>query len=151
MNTKKGNITAVLASLLIVLFLYTSVSKLLNMRDFRDSMTSQPIAPWLSYILGRTLPFVEILVAILLYINKTRLLGFIISLGMMVSFTIYIGLGLIHAFSRTPCSCGGVFTQMSWQNHFLFNLLFIVISLAGIILLTAEPHYKIRLQKNGRT
>jgi hypothetical protein len=31
-----------------------------------------------------------------------------------------------------PCSCGGIISKLSWKQHILFNLFFIMLSITGI-------------------
>jgi hypothetical protein len=31
-----------------------------------------------------------------------------------------------------PCSCGGIISKLSWKQHIIFNLFFIVLSVIGI-------------------
>lgn len=130
---KRELISTICAAILVMLFLYTALNKMLDYDVFKDAMSSQPIAPWMASLLVKTLPATEIIVSILLSIPRTRLIGFYCSLILMVSFTVYIGLGIVHAFTRVPCSCGGIFNGMGWQSHFLINLFFIATVVTGII------------------
>jgi hypothetical protein len=34
--------------------------------------------------------------------------------------------------ANLPCSCGGVIQQLSWKQHIVFNISFIVLGIAGI-------------------
>jgi hypothetical protein len=128
----KDTLATLLAAPLVALFLYTCTSKYLDLADYVQSMKLQPLYPWLRTLVQYGLPPAEVVTALLLMWRRTRRIGFFISLGLMVSFTIYIGLGLAHVFPRVPCTCGGVFRQFSWKMHFYFNLFFIGVSLAGI-------------------
>ena len=33
-----------------------------------------------------------------------------------------------------PCSCGGVLEKMSWNEHLIFNIAFVVLGLVAILL-----------------
>lgn len=50
----------------------------------------------------------------------------------MTMFTTYIYVILNYS-SFTPCSCGGVLEKMSWTEHLLFNIVFILLSGLAII------------------
>src|SRR5882724_1761836 len=101
---KKEIIITLLAASLIMLFIYTSFSKIFNYRDFKESMAVQPLPVWIISILLKTLPAIEIITSLLLIFPKTRLFGFWTSLILMISFTTYITLGLLNFFKRIPCS-----------------------------------------------
>ncbi|MDX1365731.1 MAG: hypothetical protein R3243_16110, partial [Arenibacter latericius] len=32
-----------------------------------------------------------------------------------------------------PCSCGGIISLLSWEQHLVFNLVFLLLSIVGII------------------
>jgi putative oxidoreductase len=139
----KELIVSGLASMLVLLFIYTSASKLFDIRDFQSSMGRQPLPTWLIKVLMKTLPATEIAVSLLLIFPKTRLIGFYVASGMMTAFTIYVGLGIAHALKNIPCSCGGIFKNISWQSHFYINLIFLAISIGGIILYSTTSHSRL--------
>lgn len=118
--------------LLILLFIYTAVSKLIDFDQFRNQMFNQTLPHWLISVLIWTLPEIEIGTAILLVFEQTKIVGFYLSAILMVLFTGYVSLALLHYFDRVPCSCGGVITALGWKMHFLFNLFFLLLSFLGI-------------------
>ncbi len=122
------------AFVLIFLFTYVTTSKLADIPEFRQSLNNQPLDNKFTPALMVVLPFVEYMTAILLFFNKTRLLGFISSTILLVIFTTYIVLVLSNHFDRIPCSCGGITQYMTWNQHLLFNTIFIFISILGLIL-----------------
>lgn len=130
--TRKA-IVDVIAALLILLFTYTAVSKLMGMDLFKVLLAQSPgignHAAWL-YI---ALPSVELIIAALLFFPGTRLKGLYASCIMMLSFTIYVGY-MLSTGSELPCSCGGVIAAMTWQQHLYFNIFFTLAAMAGIIL-----------------
>ncbi|ETZ24167.1 hypothetical protein N824_16640 [Pedobacter sp. V48] len=84
-------------------------------------------------ILGWLVPAVEIVIALLLMFPKTTSLGLFAALGLMTLFTAYI-IAILNFSENIPCSCGGVLEHMSWQQHLVFNLVFVFLSIAGILL-----------------
>ncbi len=51
----------------------------------------------------------------------------------MVMFTAYIV--LITRFSDyVPCSCGGVLEKLSWDQHLVFNIGFVVLGFMAIVI-----------------
>lgn len=128
-------IIEIISSLLILLFLYASVSKWLAFKSFIGDMNNQPFPNWMTPWLVWSIPSLEVIIAILLIFDRTRLAGLYASLVLMGAFTVYTAAVLLHAFRYIPCSCGGVIRRLTWPQHLVFNLFFVGISMAGIILL----------------
>jgi hypothetical protein len=130
--TRKA-IVDVIAALLILLFTYTAVSKLMGLDLFRILLAQAPgigdQASWLYIVI----PAVELIIAALLFFPATRLKGLYASFVLMLSFTVYVGY-MVNIGGNLPCSCGGVISAMTWQQHLYFNILFTLAALAGIIL-----------------
>ena len=136
---KRKIIIEIISSLLILLFLYASVSKWLAFRTFIGEMNNQPFPNWMTPFLVWSIPFIEVLIAVGLIFEKTRVQSFYASLMLMLAFTIYTVAILLHAFKYIPCSCGGVIRKLTWPQHLFFNLFFVGISILGIILKKREP------------
>lgn len=131
---RKKIIIEVISSLLILLFLYASVSKWLAFKSFIGDMNNQPFPNWMTPWLVWSIPSIEVLIVVLLIFERSRLPGLYASLGLMLAFTIYTVAVLLHAFAYIPCSCGGVIKKLTWSQHLVLNLFFVGISIAGIIL-----------------
>jgi putative oxidoreductase len=128
-------IIEIISSLLILLFLYASVSKWLAFKSFVGDMNNQPFPNWMTPWLVWGIPSIEVLIVLLLIFDRTRLSGLYASLALMLAFTIYTAAVLLHSFKYVPCSCGGVIRKLTWPQHLVFNLFFVVISVVGIILI----------------
>src|SRR5579883_2268366 len=127
-------ILEVIATLLVFLFLYASLSKILDFKTFIREMNNQPLPNSWTPFLVRIIPCSEIALSITLIFEQTRLLGFYGSLILMSAFSIYSIIILLHAFSYIPCSCGGIIRRLSWRQHFVLDLFFVALSITGIIL-----------------
>jgi putative oxidoreductase len=136
--TLKDVFIEVICFLLVVLFLYASMSKYLNYQEFTGDMLNQPFPHWLAGFFILTVPATEILIILLLAIGsfggrlRLRMFGLYASLVLMSLFTIYTVIILLHFFPRVPCSCGGVIKRLSWTQHMMLNLFFVIITIAGI-------------------
>ena len=123
----------IISALLILLFVYAAVSKLLDYQKFQVQLSQSPLltafAEWVSWII----PSLEIIISIMLVIPKFRLLGLYASFSLMVMFTAYI-IAITKFSDYVPCSCGGVLQNMSWNQHLIFNIGFVFLALAGIVL-----------------
>lgn len=129
---KRSYLKTVYAVLLIFLFCYTALVKLLNLQEFRKELANQVLPEWSKPSLAWLIPGSEILVAGLLAFSVSRKIGFYGSTILMALFTGYMGLTYFGFFDRVPCSCGGVLRNMGFGVHLLFNLFFLILSIAGI-------------------
>ncbi|MES2003013.1 MAG: MauE/DoxX family redox-associated membrane protein [Bacteroidota bacterium] len=123
----KGTLTLITCSLLILLFSYTAVSKLIDLDGFAYDMHNQPFPRWFSSTLVYLLPVMELLIAGLLFSNRTRAMGLWVAGMLMTFFTVYTCLVLLKVFYKVPCSCGGVIKRLNWQQHLFFNLFFVAL------------------------
>jgi putative oxidoreductase len=136
---KRKIIIEIISSLLILLFLYASLSKWLAFKTFIGDMNNQPFPNWMTPFLVWFIPIIEVLIVIGLIFEKTRVQSLYASLFLMLAFTVYTVAILLHSFRYIPCSCGGVIRKLTWPQHLVFNLFFVGISLLGIILKKREP------------
>ena len=128
---KRKIIIEIISSLLILLFLYASVSKWLAFKLFIGEMNNQPFPNWITPFLVWSIPFIEVLIAVGLIFEKTRVPAFYASFVLMTAFTIYTVAILLHAFSYVPCSCGGVVSWLSWRSHLVFNTVLTLLGMVG--------------------
>ncbi len=115
----------------ILLFVYAAISKLITFEAFQVQLTQSPLLSAYANAIAYIVLIVELLFALLLSIQTTRLLGLYLSYGLMVAFTIYIYLIINHS-DFIPCSCGGVLEKMGWTEHLWFN---IIVSLLALVAL----------------
>ena len=118
--------------LLILLWVYAALSKLLDFRHFTWEMRNQTLPTGVQTLLIYLLPPVEIAVAAMLMFQRTVISGLYASLFLLTLFTGYISLTLLHFFSYVPCSCGGILEDLGWGAHLVFNLLFLLLTLTAL-------------------
>lgn len=118
--------------LLISLWFYTVLAKITDLRLFQYQMQQMPFNHFIKLLITYTVPALETITMLLLILGK-RFSGLVLSLFLLLGFTTYIILVLSHFFPKTPCSCGGLISTMSWKMHFWFNLMFIVINVYCLI------------------
>ena len=138
-----------ISALLILLFLYASMSKFMDFYTFTGEMLNQPLPHYLTRFLIWFIPITEIVLCLLLLFERTRLLGLYGSLGFMSLFTIYSIIIVLNFFGRIPCSCGGVIKRLTWRQHIILNLFFVAISISGIILQRKKLFNSITITKNS--
>ncbi len=129
----KGIIVEIISILLILLFGYAAVSKLLNYKLFVSQINESPVFPSMSHVFAWLIPLVELATCAFLIVPKWKLKGLYASTFLMFGFTLYITY-ILTLSDKIPCSCGGILSQLNWNRHLIFNIIFIAISLLGILL-----------------
>ena len=130
---KRTTIVEIISSLLILLFVYTATSKLLDYNSFKHVLVKSPLIGDVAGIIALALPITEAVVSLLLFIPPTRLWGLYGSFALMSVFTLYLAYMILFT-PNLPCSCGGVLRQMTWNQHLVFNIFFLLLSLTGVVL-----------------
>lgn len=128
---KRENIILICSSLLIILWIYAAGSKLTSYDNFLFSLNRQPLPHWSIPFIAIAIPAIELVTVGLLALDKGRTLGFLLSLLLMTSFTLYVALALTGAFGEIPCSCGGIISELKWKGHLIFNMFFTAIAWIG--------------------
>lgn len=129
----------VIAILLISLFTYAAVSKLMTYTNFKFQLKRSPYLTNIAGFVSFLLPTIEIAISVLLVKRNTRLFGFYGAFFLMCLFTGYIYIMLNYS-PYLPCTCGGVLSSMSWNQHLYFNICFMVLSLVGILLMAKQNY-----------
>lgn len=132
---KKG-IVEVICLLYILLFVYAAVSKILDFENFQVQLGQSPLLSAFAGSVSWGVPLVELLIALLLLIPRFRFIGLLAAFSLMVMFTTYIII-ILNFSSFVPCSCGGILEKMGWTEHLIFNIVFVVLALIGILQLTS--------------
>ncbi|AWW33176.1 hypothetical protein DN752_13175 [Echinicola strongylocentroti] len=117
----------------MLLWTFTGMEKLLGYNSYLGEIKNQvfPMA-WAEWIAPAVL-VAELGLALLLLAGPTRQLGLALSILLMGVFATYIGLVWMGAFPRVPCSCAGFLESMGWPAHFVFNSIFILAGLFGLL------------------
>lgn len=110
----------------IFLFVYTGSDKLAHLERFSRGIMKIPYIGGLVPIIGPGIPLLEIGIALLLIWPRSKRLGLQLATGLMVLFTLYLGLMLLFVKNRL-CHCGGVIESLGWGQHIVFNLIFVLL------------------------
>jgi hypothetical protein len=121
----------VIVFLCVLLFVYAGSSKLIATDKFLAQIRNAPYIGPYAPVVVYAIPILEWVIALLLLWPRTRLWGFRLFTGLMVVFTVYIGL-IITVAPHIPCSCGGVLEQLGWGDHLVLNLIYIGLGVWGI-------------------
>jgi uncharacterized membrane protein len=110
-----------ISALFILLFVYTAISKLQDHTRFVRILSQSPLLSSAAGFISISLPLVELAITILLFFPVYRELGMILTLALMLAFTLYISFMLLYT-SDLPCACGGVLKNLSWSEHLKLNI-----------------------------
>jgi uncharacterized membrane protein YphA (DoxX/SURF4 family) len=131
--------------LVVLLFAYAGVTKLLDSAGFQRELSLSPLIPeGMVANVSMLLPALELVVCALLFFERYTKLAFYAAYFLMLFFTLYI-LFLLNYSTYIPCSCGGVLGNMSWNTHILFNLLFVILTGAAIFILEKRTSKKVSI------
>jgi uncharacterized membrane protein YphA (DoxX/SURF4 family) len=126
----------------ILLFVYAATSKLGDYQKFHvqigQSPLLSPFSEWVTWVI----PFSELGIAILLAFQRFRAMAMYAAFTLMVLFTAYI-FAITHYIEYVPCSCGGILEHMNWNQHFYFNLFFVMLAVIGIFFMNISSGYSI--------
>ena len=125
--------TEIISAFFILLFVYTATSKLLTHKTFLISLNKSPLLSIASGFLSWTIPAIEIAISILLFVPRFRRTGLLFSFSLMTLFTVYIAYMLMTS-SHLPCSCGGVISKLTWQQHLWLNVFLTMLAASAIYL-----------------
>jgi uncharacterized membrane protein YphA (DoxX/SURF4 family) len=133
MNNKRALIIEIITAAFVILFVYAATTKLLDYDKSRLQLGQSPVLTQVAGIVVWLVPVIEFLIALLLSTKRFRLAGLYASFTLMVMFTAYIV--VITRFSDyVPCSCGGVLEKLTWNQHLMFNIIFVGLGATSILL-----------------
>lgn len=124
---------------LIVLFVYASLSKILDYENFRTELGQSPV---LTAYAGTAAPLIlalEVLTAVFLAWKPARKWALLSSFTLMVMFTSYIII-ILNFSDYIPCSCGGVLQRLGWREHVIFNIVFVIFAGAGFYIVQHKEY-----------
>ena len=131
----------------ILLFVYAAATKLIDFHDFQVQLGKSPLLTAFARPVALLIPCIEIAISLLLASARWRLTALYASFFIMVMFSAYIYY-ILHFAAYIPCSCGGILQNMTWTQHIVFNLVFVV--LAAIAALIYYPESRPARVVSGR-
>jgi len=126
-------ITETVCALYTLLFVYAATSKFLDFENFQVQLGQSPVLGAFAGAVSYAVPILELAISILLWVPKTRAVALWCCYTLMLMFTAYIFIILKYS-SFVPCSCGGVLEKMDWTTHLYFNLVFVLLAAAALLL-----------------
>ena len=139
----------IISALLILLFVYTAISKLLDFSNFKAVLVKSPLIGSFAGIISIVLPLIELFISALLIIPQSKIKGLFLSFLVMCVFTIYLGLMILFS-AELPCSCGGVIGSFSWSQHLIFNVIVTILALIAWSLAKKNNNLFIAINRGNR-
>lgn len=135
--------------LFIVLFTYAGLTKLLEGHRFYDNIRNSSIlgGETVASLASWTVPLAELAVAMLLVRGRTRLMGLYGAMALMLLFTGYT-VAIVFFAPYRPCSCGGIISLLTWEQHLVLNVALLLLALLAIRF--SRQHRKIPYGKNSK-
>jgi len=143
---KKKTWLQVIGLMIVFLFVYTALSKLLSYRIYYYDLQRSPELGRFATPISIIIPGLELIAAalILFPLRKRPRLGYWIATGLMTAFTLYVAYVIKFA-DEQPCTCGGIIRQLTWPQHLVFNIVFTALCIIALRLsksadASAPPH-----------
>jgi hypothetical protein len=133
----KSIIADVIIYAFIILFIYTATSKIESFSSFKLVLSKSVLIGKYNVFVAWAVPSAEILISGLLVFPKTKKAGLLSSLAIMLLFTSYL-IYMVNSGSQLICTCGGVLSSLTWQQHIWFNAVFILLAAIGLKFLKPE-------------
>ncbi|MGS2765021.1 MauE/DoxX family redox-associated membrane protein [Sinomicrobium sp. M5D2P9] len=127
----------IICFLFIILFLYAATTKLMDYEKFRVQIGQSPILISIGAWIAWFIPVTELIIAGMLVVSRFREIALYASFSLMTMFTAYIYI-ILHYSPFVPCSCGGILEKMGWEEHLVFNIIFVLLALIGILILSQK-------------
>ncbi|PZO26495.1 MAG: hypothetical protein DCE86_14350, partial [Flavobacteriaceae bacterium] len=145
----KNTVTDIICFLYIVLFVYAAINKLLDFENFQVQLGQSPLLSSFAGFVSYTVISVEFIVSLMLCLPRTRYAGIFAAFCLMSMFSTYIFI-MLNFSPFVPCSCGGILEKMSWTQHLIFNVVFVVIALVALLIGRIEELQFYIVKKHGK-
>lgn len=127
----------IISALFVLLFVYAALNKIQDFEKFKVDLGKSPIIGGFATFIAYAIPALEFLIAILIVMKRYQLFALFASYSLMLLFSLYI-ITILKFSPYIPCSCGGILQTMTWNQHLVFNLAFVLFSIVSIIIYPEE-------------
>lgn len=114
-----------------VFFSYASIIKAKDFDAFRRELGESPGLEGSGTAVAFGIIAVQTVAAVLLCYRPSRFWGLWTTLWTVAGFAAYIAVILLFS-KNLPCTCIGLFENMSWQGNLVFNMVLVLTALMGI-------------------
>jgi len=138
---RHGVIREIIAGLFIFLFAYTGINKLFHYSDFAAALSGSSIIGDKARIAAIGIPIINILIAFLLFLPRTRRYGLAGALALMILYSTYVAWALFFS-THLPCRCAGILNWLTWKQQLIFNVIITAIAIMGVITGSANKQHQ---------
>lgn len=142
-------LTVVISGLFVLLFTYAGISKLTDIQRFSVELKKSPLLVSISEYVGIFIPVFELAIALLLITERFRLIALYSSFWLMALFSAYL-ISILNFSDYVPCTCGGVLQSMTWNQHIVFNISFLLLAAIAVLIYDKNDHV-LQYNRNSRT
>lgn len=130
----KSIIQHLIIIILIVVFTYPGMNKLLELGKFKEQLSLSPfLSDGLSNLLSWLVPITLLSIAGLLIHKRIQQFILKLYLGLIALFTLYI-IAILTLAPFIPCSCIGFSDRFTWQQQLLFNIAVMMLVVVAMVL-----------------
>ncbi|WP_126973305.1 MauE/DoxX family redox-associated membrane protein [Gynurincola endophyticus] len=109
--------------IIVCLYVFVAVSKVVGFDPFVSQLKQQQFIGNHAVLIAIIVPLLHALLAALIFIEKTRTAGLIISMLTLMGYNLYIASILLNKLGLAPCNCVGIWHTMSWETQYIINFL----------------------------
>lgn len=124
-------ITEIIASLLLIFYVHTFISTYVNLQSLKNML---PFYTSNNNMVAWTIVVIEIVIVVLLFLPKTRLIGFV---GALI--TTFLAGYLVIKYPDNPHHFGGLLNHISDTQQITLYSLLSLLEIAGVGLLAIRP------------
>jgi hypothetical protein len=149
MQTKK-TMTEIIIFLLILMWVYTFVSKIFDFDTFKRQINGAYLLSRVGFVLPYLLQALHMIIFVMLISKFWRKTGIIASLSLLILYSTYL-IYILKFAPSIPCSCIAVMRGMNWNDQLYFNFIAIIINTIGLITflsLKRAPHNNVQTNYN---
>ncbi len=117
---------------------YTGMSKWVNLSHFKSSMRSQPIPELWADVFTYLIPTLETIAVIGLILPALKQKAWILTTVLMTAFTAYVLYIILTGLHNTTCPCGGLFENLSWNQHLFVNIGLTILSFGTLYVMNSQ-------------
>jgi len=134
MNLKiKTAIIDVISALFILLFVYAALTKITDYQKFRIELGKSPLLNSYAGGIAVAIPGIELMISLLITIKRFQYYVLYFAFSLMTVFSAYI-VAILKFSPYVPCSCGGILQNMTWSQHLIFNVVFLLLGAIAVLL-----------------
>jgi hypothetical protein len=132
-SNKRVLLVEIISALFILLFVYAALTKVTDYQKFRIELGKSPLLTNYARIIAIAIPGIELLISMLISIRRFQYYVLYFAFSLMAVFSAYI-VAILKFSPYIPCSCGGILQNMTWNQHLIFNMGFLLLGAVAILL-----------------